>query len=239
MKRNISWVFGVLLLLINSSLFAQISDPVKWSTSSKKIDETTYEVIYKAKIDKGWHVYSQVIEGEEGPIPTEFSIKAEGLSKIGNTEEPEGITAFDKTFGMTIKYFEKDAVFVQKIKVDESYKDPAEASVFFMVCNDERCLPPDEVLLKVFLDENAKPGITTAIAPKEGIDLSGNLKIPVKTKQFELSATKKEGLWKLFFLGFLGGFIALLTPCVFPMIPLTVSFFSHSSGAGKSQPRGD
>lgn len=232
---NTSLNFLILLVVSLFGAQAQISDPVKWSTSVNKIDDTNYEVVFKASIDEGWHIYSQLIEGEDGPIPTEFDVTANGLAKEGKTLEPEGVTDFDKTFQMEIKYFENEALFTQKVIVDDSFKDPVNASVFFMVCNDERCLPPEEELFEVYL--KSEPKVTTVLpATLSNTDksLSQQLEIPLKkTEQFVISTTKKKTLWKLFFLGFLGGFIALLTPCVFPMIPLTVSFFSHSSGSSR------
>lgn len=232
---NTSFNFLILLIVNLFSIQAQISDPVKWSTSVNKVDETNYEVVFKANIDEGWHVYSQFIDGDDGPIPSEFEVKADGLKKEGKTLEPDGVTAFDKTFQMEIKYFENEALFTQKVSITDDYKDPLNASVFFMVCNDERCLPPEEKIFEVYL--NSEPKTATVIPSslsETDKSLSQQLEIPLKkTDQFVLSTTKKKTLWKLFFLGFLGGFIALLTPCVFPMIPLTVSFFSHSSGSSR------
>ena len=232
---NTSLNFLILLIVNLFSVQAQISDPVKWSTSVNKVDETNYEVVFKANIDEGWHIYSQFIDGDDGPIPSEFDVLADGLKKEGKTLEPDGVTAFDKTFQMEIKYFENEALFTQKVSITDGYKDPLNASVFFMVCNDERCLPPEEKIFQVYL--NSEPKIATVIPSslsETDKSLSQQLEIPLKkTDQFVLSTTKKKTLWKLFFLGFLGGFIALLTPCVFPMIPLTVSFFSHSSGSSR------
>ena len=232
---NTSLNFLILLIVSLFSIQAQISDPVKWSTSVNKVDETNYEVVFKANIDEGWHIYSQFINGDDGPIPSEFEVKADGLKKEGKTLEPYGLTAFDKTFQMEIKYFENEALFTQKVSITDIYKDPLSASVFFMVCNDERCLPPEEKIFEVYLNSESKTAsiIPSSLSETDKI-LSQQLEIPLKkTDQFVLSTTKKKTLWKLFFLGFLGGFIALLTPCVFPMIPLTVSFFSHSSGSSR------
>ena len=235
--KLISKTIKILLLAIASifNLQAQISDPVTWSTATKQIDETNFEIIFNAEIEHGWHVYSQHIEGNDGPIPTEFGFSANGLTTEGTTSEPKGVEGFDKTFEMNIKYFEDKASFVQKVTIDDAFKDPVKASVFFMVCNDERCLPPEEVEFEVFLKSTPKTAVSAG-ASLTGKDknLSQQLELPLKkTDEFVISTTKKKTLWKLFFLGFLGGFIALLTPCVFPMIPLTVSFFSHSSGSSQ------
>jgi len=206
--KLISNTFNILLLTIVSifNLQAQISDPVEWSTAVKKINEINYEIIFNAEIEHGWHVYSQNIDGNDGPIPTEFGFLADGLTKEGVTNEPKGIEGFDKTFEMNIKYFEDKASFTQKVIIDDTFKDPVKASVFFMVCNDERCLPPEEKEFEVYLKSSPK---TTAI--ETGTTLTGKdktlsqqLELPLKkTDQFVISTTKKKTLWKLFFLGFI------------------------------------
>ena len=235
--KLVSKSLSFLLLLLASvfSLQAQIADPAQWTTAVNKVDENNFEIIFNAEIEKGWHLYSQNIEGNEGPIPTEFNFIADGLTKVGATSEEEGHEGFDKTFEMNIKYFEDKASFVQKVVINEAFVDPVKATVFFMVCDDERCLPPEEKEFQVYLKGGSNStALATAEVSGSDKDLFKQLELPLKnTDDFVISSTKKKTLWKLFFLGFLGGFIALLTPCVFPMIPLTVSFFSHSSGSSK------
>ena len=126
------------------SLQAQVFNPVEWSSDTKDLGDNIYELHFKAKVEEGWHIYSQHIEGDEGPIPTEFSVIGEGIELIEGVKEPKGIEGFDKTFEMNIKYFEDKATFTQKIKLNDNYKDPVKATVLFMVCDDERCLPPEE-----------------------------------------------------------------------------------------------
>ncbi len=221
------------LFFIVNNVQAQVFEPVTWATSSKDLGNNEYEIQFKASIEKGWHIYSQHLKGDEGPLPTEFTVSAENLSLNGGVVEPKGVEGFDKTFEIDIKYFENEAVFTQKIKLLSGYKDPIKASVLFMVCDDERCLPPEEkeFLINLKSSKFETGAIDSAITKKDQL-LSEQLRLPIQTNgTFLLSSTEKKGLWKLFFLGFLGGLIALLTPCVFPMIPLTVSFFSHSSNS--------
>jgi len=199
---------------------AQILEPVKWSTSVEKVSDTEYKLISKATIESGWHLYSQNVP-EDGPIPTSFIYDDfNGAFKfIDNTSEEEGHTVDDPVFQMKIKFFEKSAIFVQKMEV-LGEETTVNGIVEFMVCDDSRCLPPTEVELVFNLSES-KNAITTSTDEQN-----------IKTDTIESLSTQKEstkGLWGIFFIAFLSGFAALLTPCVFPMIPMTVSFFTKQS----------
>jgi len=206
-----------LALLAISVVQAQILDPVTWSTSVNKISDTEYELISKATIDAGWHLYSQHVP-DNGPIPTTFIYDdSEGnFSILGNTEEGEGHTVNDPVFEMKIKFFEGESIFKQKVKVDSGVSTIL-GFVEFMVCDDTHCLPPTEVDLEFVLNDTAK----TASAE--------TTKTPVKTIENEEKQADTQGLFGIFFIAFLSGFAALLTPCVFPMIPMTVSFFTKQS----------
>ncbi|AJR03010.1 protein-disulfide reductase DsbD family protein [Siansivirga zeaxanthinifaciens] len=200
---------------------AQVLEPVKWSTSVEKISDTEYELISKATIEKGWHLYSQTVP-EDGPIATTFTYDdSEGNFKIsGNTSEEEGHTVDDPVFGMKIKFFEKSATFKQKVSIEGDVKT-INAFVEFMVCDDTRCLPPTEVDL-VFNVSNEPKTAITEVKQQNTEDAA------VNTGNTEDNPAEK-GLWSIFFIAFFSGFAALLTPCVFPMIPMTVSFFTKQS----------
>ncbi|WP_159018120.1 protein-disulfide reductase DsbD family protein [Algibacter sp. L3A6] len=206
----------ILFLALISFLFgqAQVLEPVKWETSVEKLSDTEYQLISKATIDGGWHLYSQTVP-QDGPIPTTFTYDdSEGQFKIiGNTFEEEGHTIDDPVFQMEIKFFEKTAKFKQKVKVTEGIST-INAFVEFMVCDDSRCLPPTEVDLNFIISENA--------AAKTAESVQDNA---IKSTE----SSSKQGLWTIFILGFGAGFIALFTPCVFPLIPMTVSFFTKQS----------
>ncbi|MBQ4913628.1 thioredoxin family protein [Maribacter sp. MMG018] len=212
------------LLIIQSYVSAQILDPVKWSTSVEKISDTEYKLISKASIDPGWHLYSQNVP-EDGPIPTTFSYLNEDTSfvLVGGTTEEEGHTVDDPIFNMKIKFFEDQATFEQIIEVFE-IKSTYKGIVEFMVCDDQRCLPPTEVDLVFEI-----PNVDKTIVPNE----KNNAKNSTITDEREVGAIAKSkssrGLWAIFFIAFISGFAALLTPCVFPMIPLTVSYFTKQS----------
>ncbi|MDP2067690.1 MAG: cytochrome c biogenesis protein CcdA [Lutibacter sp.] len=228
--------------LVNSS-FAQIHDPVKWSTSTQKISETEYDLIVTATIEAKWHLYSQNVPAD-GPIPTSFSFKTSPDFKlIGKTTEEKGVSSYDPVFEMQIKYFENKATFKQRIKVlsDKSFK--IAGTVEFMVCDDASCLPPTEIDLAFLIPANAAivnanndkvvPAVTSvetkdhAIISPTPID-QNNADIAVKAAK-NSNKTSNKSLLTIFIIAFFSGFAALLTPCVFPMIPMTVSFFTKQS----------
>jgi len=225
----------LLLFLSVFTLHAQIFDPVKWETSVEKITDSEFNLILKANIESNWHLYAQKIP-DNGPIPTTISFEAVGkdVELIGETTEGEGHEAFDEVFEMDIKYFEGEAVFVQKVRLLNKETSSINGSVEFMVCNDKNCLPPtsEDIIFKL----NAESQISTFTTSENSNVISGvtksepDEKSNVK-KQIKSNNPKKsnKSLWSLFFLSFIAGFAALLTPCVFPMIPMTVSFFTKQS----------
>ncbi|WP_298365074.1 cytochrome c biogenesis protein CcdA [uncultured Lutibacter sp.] len=210
-------IFSLLsLLLLFTASFAQIHEPVKWSTSVEKISETEFNLVATATIETNWHLYSQNVP-EDGPIPTNFVFEpSDSYEIVGEVSEEEGHTVDDPIFNMKIKYFEIKAVFKQKIKLltEESFKVAGE--VEFMVCDDASCLPPTFVDLNFSID-GKKPAVASNKIEKNE---------DVKSKKKKSS---DKSLLTIFIIAFFSGFAALLTPCVFPMIPMTVSFFTKQS----------
>ncbi len=136
-----------LAIAISYVSYAQVYDPVKWTTSVKKISDKESELIATANIEKEWHLYSQEIP-KGGPIPTLFSFTGDQrYLKKGNTKEEEGHTVDDDMFDMRIKYFDNKAVFTQKIRLKTNEKFTINGTVEYMVCSGENCLPPKEVEL--------------------------------------------------------------------------------------------
>ncbi|WP_158839178.1 protein-disulfide reductase DsbD family protein [Polaribacter sp. L3A8] len=203
-------IFIFLFLTFSLGIFSQIEDPVKWSTSVKKVSDTEFILISEATIEKGWHLYSQDVP-DDGPIPTTFTydVSKGNYSLKGSTEEEEGHTVDDPVFEMEIKFFENSAIFKQRIKTTAGV-NTINGVVEFMVCDDSKCLAPTEIDLVFKL----KNGVT------EDVVLNASDGMPTE---------EDSSLLMLFFLSFLGGLAALLTPCVFPMIPMTVSFFTKQS----------
>ena len=216
---------------------AKIFDPVKWSYSSEKINDKEYDLLLTAKIEKGWHLYSQFIE-EGGPIPTSFKFNSSAAYRlIGKvTESPKPITAFDKNFNMEIAWHKNQVVFKQRI----SLNNPVAAVtgvLEFMVCDDQRCLPPAEVEFEVPLVAGSDVVIASqsvspdsALAAGRVVDTNSNSVASVLVSN--KTASKAEGsLWAIFIAGFIGGLAAFFMPCIYPMIPMTVSFFTKQSGS--------
>ncbi|CAM1346142.1 protein-disulfide reductase DsbD domain-containing protein [Tenacibaculum crassostreae] len=140
-------VFFILLLAIGSVSYAQVHDPIKWSTSVNKISDNEAELVITALIEHDWHLYSQNIP-QGGPIPTLFTFNGDSrYLKKGNTSEPNGHEIDDPIFEMKIKYFDTKAVFKQKIRLKTTEKFKVKGMVEFMVCTGENCLPPKEVEL--------------------------------------------------------------------------------------------
>jgi len=225
MKKTIAILF---FLIISASSFSQILNPVKWSTSIEKVSETEYDLIIQATIEEGWHLYSQNVP-EDGPIPTNFTfVKTEDYELVGKTSEEEGHTVFDAVFNMEIKYFENKAIFKQRVKTLSKSNFKITGEVEFMVCDDSSCLPPTFVDLDFSIP--AKKGITTVnFNTKEKNETAKSTETKIETKLKKEKKPLDKSLLTIFIIAFLSGFAALLTPCVFPMIPMTVSFFTKQS----------
>ncbi len=220
-SRTMKKIFLLLTVFVSFLAFSQVAEPVKWTTQVEKISDTEYNLVSIATIDDGWHLYSQNI-AEGGPIATTFNYDTKGgaFGTVGKTTEPKGHTVQDKVYEMELTYFGEKAVFKQKIKFKEAPAvQKVNGTVEFMCCDDGQCLPPTEVDLLFDLSK-AK---TVAVDTVEKVSESHKKEVKGDTD------TKKRGLLAIFLIAFLSGFAALLTPCVFPMIPMTVSFFTKQS----------
>ena len=195
---------------------AQIFEPVKWDFSQKQISENTIELTFRATIDDGWYVYSQ--DAGDGPVSTEFTFINNGENyAISNDWVQEGvpIEEFDPNFDAVLKYFKTEALFTVDIQVMSTDDFVLKGDVYFMTCDSTQCLPPEALEFSFEID---------------GIDES-----LISSSNNSSNQNDKKPMWALFFIAFLSGFAALLTPCVFPMIPMTVSFFTKQS---KTKARG-
>jgi thiol:disulfide interchange protein len=219
------------------------SGHVTWVPTVKQISENEYELILTANSEPGWHIYAQKLESTEGPVPTSFSFVANsGYQLNGTVAEGTPKREYSKEFLMNVDYFEGNAQFVQKIKLTSTEKPTIEGSVQFMQCNAETCLPPKTKNFKFNL-ATLSASEFDPLANVEGKDLGET--DPFKMKNVDLNAPinncgqEKEdySLWAIFIFGLLGGLLALLTPCVFPMIPLTVSFFTKGAEKANGKSR--
>lgn len=244
------YLFLLLATVSLASVQSQILDPVKWSTSIKKISETEYDLISKATIEDKWHLYSQEVP-DNGPLPTLLTFEDNSAYKlVGKAKESKGHTLHDPVFDMVITFFENTATFTQRIKLTGDKGTTVKGEVEFMVCDDTRCLPPSYIDL-VFKIPAPEKNTETAVTPEKTENTETTEAVPEKAEdtvknevvkdtiqassEKTLSAVEQnqkqdeKGLWTIFFFAFLSGFAALLTPCVFPMIPMTVSFFTKQS----------
>jgi len=247
---NFKKLFCLLAILVSGFLQAEIADPVHWKYSAKKTADNEYDLIFKAAIDKGWHMYSQFLESDNGPVATTFNFeKNKDVTLVGKTKESASKSEYDKNFEMNVKYFENEVTFTQHIKLNKEGKLKVKGYLNFMTCEEGRCLPPKDVDFSFEVEgvkqlkvENGESKINKNDVSKndEVIDSSVNTteeivtNLPSDKTKKTISETNKEpeeqqSGWQIFLLGLLAGFTALLTPCVFPMIPMNVSFFTKQS----------
>ena len=231
-------MFKNLSLKILFTLFSLLSfsqDPVKWSTSVKKINDITFQLNTKAEIEDNWRLYSQKLD-DGGALPTEFIFEDNSILKsFSNVLEPEPITKYDPIFKMDQSYFVNNVVFTQDIVLLESFNnDSIIQNLYYQVCDDRVCIFQD-VQLVFNLSSNEVQSVSSfdysSIESDLKLDL-GNYEL-IKNEYVSESSSSFSRRLNILILGLLGGFLALLTPCVFPMIPLTVSFFSTKNEKAK------
>ena len=233
--RKIIFFVLVLTSFISQTNAQGFLDPVTWDVSLEKNSGDLYTITMEAVLEEKWHLYSQVEPemgpDEIGPIATEFSYNTSDTSfvLVGETIEPEVAPFYDPIFEMDIIFFDNYAVFTQQIKVINPDTLEIEVDIYYSVCDDKQCLPPESKIFKIGLNDK-KAAAQVANITQEDLDKSAKLSIPLKgMEKYQTQDQEGKTFLTIFFLGFIGGLIALLTPCVFPMIPLTVSFFTKSA----------
>jgi thiol:disulfide interchange protein len=197
----------------------EIYNPVSWKFELIKKSDDIYTLIATAIIDEHWHVYSKDLPNEDGPIATEFNFTGGSHELVGELREKgELIQEYDPNFMMDLSYYSSTMTLEQDFKI--SGDENITGEIYFMTCDAEKCLPPESIEFEI----NAKDGKLVG-AEIESPALESNLQ-----EENDDEEEDDGGLWGIFAFGFLGGLTALLTPCVFPMIPMTVSFFTKQSG---------
>ncbi|WP_282111371.1 protein-disulfide reductase DsbD family protein [Maribacter stanieri] len=226
--------FYLLLFVVAFPLnaIAQTEDnPVVWEQQVKKLSDTEYELVMKAKILDGWHMYSQ-FTSEFGSLPSEFTYNGHGTvyELVGGTTESETIKEYSEIFEVEETYFKDNATFTQRIKVVDAKINQIDVDLFFQVCK-EVCIPMDKKF--IFTLDGSEAQAIIATVDDRSLALGQKLRLDLKNRELltqgQDTIATSTNIWVIFGLGFLGGLIALLTPCVFPMIPLTVSFFTKHS----------
>ena len=229
-------------LLFFWTLGLQAQEPVVWTTDIEKTTDTEYVLIFRAVMQPKWHLYSQNLP-KDGPLPTEFVFEGAdtAFELLGKTEESKTVTAFDPIFEMDLSWFEGEATFRQKIRLLQPELGTVSGEINFQACDDKICIFRSEPF-RFVLDPSKAIAVIQKTVDPESLKKSEALQLSLKNSEFlEKNQSQKSDnpLFNLFLLGFIGGLIALLTPCVFPMIPLTVSFFlkqsvSKSKGVGRA-----
>ena len=238
MKRYLLTFLMVLLAIpfakaqisFNSPLAGQQNDnPVEWTFSQEKLSDTEYLLIFKGKIAPKWHVYSQN-NPKGGALPMVITYTTtEGIEMVGESQEEGLQKTFNDVFGVDELFFEKEIKITQKVKITDPNVKHIKGNIFCQACIDV-CINLKEDF--VFSLDGSAAQVEQKQIDSRSEDMAKQLEIPLKNKEL-IGKTEQESNWTVFFLGFLGGFIALLTPCVFPMIPLTVSFFTKQSKTRK------
>lgn len=233
MKR----VFTLLLFILGfaSMVHAQDDAPVEVETSVKKISDTEYDLIFNVYIDEEWHLYSQYNpEDASLPMTIKPSEGESGYTLIGKATESETTTEYSEIWGVDEIFFVEEATLVQRIKVEDPSIRQVSLNIDAQVCK-EFCLPYDDDF--TFSLDGGEIVKTVATVDDKSQAMANSLKLDIKNKELleakvdesEQEKEEKNNLLNIFLLGFLGGLIAFLTPCVFPLIPLTVSFFTKQS----------
>ncbi len=194
------------------ALRAQVEDPAKWTFSAQGLGNNQYELIFKATLDPGWTVYSMYTP-EGGPLATTLTLEGvgQGIDVEGKAVENEPHKKYDDIFGVDVWYFSGEYVIRQKIKVTDEAVKSVKGVLEYQVCQEGQCVMFD----KDFELELRPASVATAVSAES------------VTQETDTEKTKDNSLWMFFWLAFIGGLAAVVMPCVFPMIPMTVSFFMH------------
>lgn len=254
--RRCAALASFLAFLLPPGAAAQMLDPVKFTVDIKRVSDTEIDVTFNGKIDGGWHVYSTNVP-DNGPTPATFNIeKAKNVEKLGTLKAASGaIRKLDKVFETELEYFENSCRFTQRLKItDKNFS--AKGYLEYGACSNVSCMPPTQVDFSVngndgpdnaakqqetaeaahapkeaatdnaALPDSAKEVSRTTVAPSDSTMLWAS-QTGTLNAQNGMAENAQRPLLVIFLLGILGGFVALLTPCVWPIIPMTVSFFLH------------
>lgn len=255
MKKKVS--FAILLTMVVIAVQAQMVNPVHFTSQLKQLKGDEAELTFSATIDAGWHVYSTGL-GSDGPVSATFhAVKMEGVETVGTLRtRGKEIKQFDPMFDMELRYFEQSVSFVQKVKFTKPEYD-IECFLEFGACNDQMCLPPSEIELKAkgkspVTKEEEKPQQDTAVvsiaAPVDSVRtdtavvvpaVDSDLWQPVVSELRQMSSgddnIANHSLLYLLLMGFVGGLLAVCMPCIWPIIPMTVSFFLKRAKSDKQK----
>ena len=242
-------LFVPIFVLLSIGISAQVKDPVKFQLKINELKNNEYEAVLTAHLEKNWHIYSKDIPEDSG-IPTEMKVSGKNIELIGKvTEVGKKEDEFSEAFGVRIVYYSNSVAFKQKFKL----KNPAQpsnviAEITYQTCDDRVCLAPNTLEFEQNIasknsesteipSQKAIKEESTAVSKStnETKSIENSIKVesldaknPLTDCGISAQEENSDDFW-IFILGFIGGLLALLTPCVFPMIPLTVSFFTKGT----------
>lgn len=231
----------LLVAIFASALFAsaQMANPIRWTTDFKHISSTTGELIMKAEVDNGWHLYGTRLP-DGGPRPTSIDYtEMKGCKPMGDltfSTAPE--EKIDMVFHLRLSWWEDDVTLTQRFEITDPKSFALAGTISFQGCNDSACMAPSKVEFEYgstapVADDTASADTIAAATASAHSDtgMDADLWAPVEMPAGEGDTSADSSAWYIFIWGFMGGLLALMTPCVWPMIPLTVSFFLKKSGS--------
>jgi thiol:disulfide interchange protein DsbD len=225
-----------ILIILSEFVFSQ--NPVIFETQVNSLGEDKFELVTNATIEKGWRLYSQNLPNG-GAIPTEFIFdNSSSFDLLGFTKESKSISKFDPIFNMEQTYFESNSIFTQEILLLKEI-ETIKVKIAYQACDDIVCIFREADL--IFNIDGSKLEIENEDLTSLVFNKNNPLYVEFKDKELlstvndSSNSFSSNSYFNLMILGFIGGLLALLTPCVFPMIPLTVSFFSNSSSKSNSK----
>jgi thiol:disulfide interchange protein len=234
-------ILAVLLFLFVSQSYAQNFDPVKWTYSYEKLNDSTANLYFTATIENGWHLYSQKTYTDVGPVPLKFSFdNSKDFKLTGTVYEPKPIEEYDEGFEINVFFYKNTVTFTQKINIVTDKVFNVKGQIEFEACSTSCVFPtkdfainniPGYLKSKTTADTTSSSSVDTV--PKVNGDSAATTSIGGDDDS-DITG-KNSSLWWFFILAFGGGLLAILTPCVFPMIPMTVSYFMKSGSKGKIQ----
>ncbi len=240
MRHTIKSLLFAVCLVAFSAAFAQVN-PAHWNFNVKELSSSEVELQFQLKLDDGWHIYSQKSD-PNGPIPSEYTFEDNAnYKRVGGVAEPKSHDEFDDIFKCTVRSFSGKVTFRQKIKRNTAKAFEVKGSMYYQLCNDGSCIAPDDVPFSLKVPASTMPAVeeteaemaesvdTAAAEPTVNEESSAPAAEVAAAKPEDEEPEKGKSLLGLFFGALLAGIVTMFTPCVFPMIPMTVNFFMHSS----------
>ena len=240
MKNIFKSLVLALCLIPFTTAFAQLN-PAHWNFNVKELSSNEVELQFQLKLDEGWHIYSQKSD-PNGPIPSEYTFEDNAnYKRVGGVAEPKSHDEFDEIFKCTVRSFSGKVTFRQKIKRNTDKAFEVKGSMYYQLCNDGSCIAPDDVPFTFKVPASTMPA-TEENEPEIAENVDTAAAEPTVNEESAAPAAEvaaadpepqepenKKSLLGLFFGALLAGIVTMFTPCVFPMIPMTVNFFMHSS----------